>query len=213
MSDARVLLVDDHNLVRSGLRALLDSMEGIRVIGEADAGALALDLVRRDPPDVVIADIQMKGMDGIELAAILAREFPQLRVIILSMHAEEHIVKAALRAGARAYLLKDAAEIELELALRAVLRGETYLSPGVSRQVVQGYVNAGTSALDSLTPRQREVLTLIAEGKSAKEIAYQLDISAKTVEAHRASIMERLQIHDIAGLVKYAISAGLTGLE
>jgi DNA-binding NarL/FixJ family response regulator len=213
MSEARVILVDDHNLVRSGLRALLDAMPGIRVIGEADGSAAALELVRRDPPDIVVSDISMKGMDGIELTACLKREFPQVRVIVLSMHIEARYVEGALRAGAAAYLLKDAATLELEQALRAVLRGEAYLSPAVSRQVVDGYMKTSSGPAPALTPRQREILKLIAEGKSAKEIAYALQISGKTVEAHRAQIMERLQIHDIAGLVKYALGQGLINLK
>jgi DNA-binding NarL/FixJ family response regulator len=213
VSEIRVVLVDDHNLVRSGLRALLDSLPGIRVVGEADGGAAALELVRRAPPDVVITDISMKGMSGIELAASLKREFPQVQVIMLSMHAEERYVQGALRAGASAYLLKDAAEQELDLALRAVRRGESYLSPAVSRQVMDGYLQQAPQPAPSLTQRQREILTLLAEGNSAKEIAHRLQISVKTVEAHRAQIMERLQIRDIAGLVKYALSEGIIRLE
>jgi DNA-binding NarL/FixJ family response regulator len=213
MSDASVILVDDHNLVRAGLRALLDSIGGVRVVAEAADGAAALELVRREPPDAVVTDITMKGMGGLELAAILQREYPQVRVVILSMHAEEDYVQQALAAGVSGYLLKDAAMLELELALRAALRGETYLSPAVSRQVVNGYVQANAASPEVLTPRQREILILIAEGVAAKEIAYRLDISAKTVEAHRSQMMDRLDIHDIAGLVKFAIRTGLVKLK
>ncbi len=214
MSAARVLLVDDHALVRAGLRALLDAMPGIRVVGEAGDGAAALDLVRVDPPDIVVADIEMEGFNGLDLARRLQVEFPAVRVAILSMHSDAQYVQDALRAGAAAYLIKDSAPLELELALGALLRGETYLSPRVTRQVVDGYVQADVNATpDVLTARQREILKLIAEGLSAKEIAYQLDVSVKTIEAHRAQIMERLKIGDIAGLVKYALRSGLIRLD
>ncbi|MGQ0509352.1 MAG: response regulator [Betaproteobacteria bacterium] len=212
MSEARVILVDDHVIVRAGLRALLDRLEGIRVVAEAPDGATALELVRRDPPELVITDISMKQMDGVQLAASLKREFPQVRVIVLSMHAGADYVQQALGSGVSAYLLKDSAMVELELAVRAVLRGESYLSPAVSRQVMDGYVEA-TAPHAELTQRQREILKLIAEGSSAKEIAFQLGISPKTVEAHRAQIMERLQISDVAGLVMYALRTGLIQLK
>lgn len=213
MSGARVILVDDHRLVRAGLRALVDGFEGISVIGEADDGAAALELVRREPPEVVITDITMKGTDGLELALILRQEFPQVRVIVLSMHAEQNYVEQALRTGISGYLLKDAAMHELEFALRTVLRGDTYLSPAISKQVVAGYAQASAGSVELLTARQREILTLIAQGSSAKEIAYQLDISTKTVEAHRAQIMERLHLHDVPALVKFAIQTGLISLR
>ena len=213
MSGARIILVDDHKLVRAGLRALVDGFEGISVIGEADDGAAALELVRHEPPEVVITDITMKGTDGLELALILRQEFPQVRVIVLSMHAEQNYVEQALRTGISGYLLKDAAMHELEFALRTVLRGDTYLSPAISKQVVAGYAQASAASLELLTERQREILTLIAQGSSAKEIAYQLDISTKTVEAHRAQIMERLHLHDVPGLVKFAIQTGLISLR
>lgn len=212
MSEARVILVDDHVIVRAGLRALLDKLEGIRVVAEATDGATALELVRREPPEIVITDISMKQMDGVQLAASLKREFPQVRVIVLSMHAGADYVQQALGSGVSAYLLKDSAMVELELAVRAVLRGESYLSPAVSRQVMDGYVEA-TAPHAELTERQREILKLIAEGSSAKEIAFQLGISPKTVEAHRAQIMERLQISDIPGLVMYALRTGLIRLK
>lgn len=212
MSEARVLLVDDHVMVRAGLRALLDRLEGIRVVAEAIDGATAIELVRREPPELVITDISMKRMDGVQLATSLKREFPQVRVIVLSMHAGADYVQQALASGVSAYLLKDSAMVELELAVRAVLRGESYLSPAVSRQVVDGYVEA-TASHSNLTGRQREILKLIAEGSSAKEVAFQLGISPKTVEAHRAQIMERLQISDVPGLVMYALRTGLIQLK
>ena len=154
----------------------------------------------------------MKGLNGLELAARLKVEHPGVRVAILSMHAEEAYVQQALLAGASAYLLKNAAPLELEAALRAIMRGETYLSSRVTRQIVDGYVQAGGRAPDALTVRQREILKLIAEGHSTKEIAFRLEVSVKTVEAHRAQIMERLRIGDLAGLVKYALRTGLIDL-
>jgi DNA-binding NarL/FixJ family response regulator len=212
MSDVRVLLVDDHVIVRAGLRALLDRLEGIRVVAEAADGASALDLVRQEPLELVITDISMKPMDGVQLAAALKCEFPQVRVIVLSMHSSADYVQQALASGVSAYLLKDSAMVELELAVRAVLRGDSYLSPAVSRLVVDGYVEA-TASRSNLTERQREILKLIAEGLSAKEVAFQLGISPKTVEAHRAQIMERLQISDVPGLVMYALRTGLIQLK
>lgn len=212
MSEARVLLVDDHAIVRAGLRALLDRLEGIRVVAEAIDGTTALDIVRRELPELVITDISMNRMDGVQLAAALKREFAQVRVIVLSMHASADYVQQALASGVSAYLLKDSATVELELAVRAVLRGESYLSPAVARQVMDGYVGA-TASQPSLTERQRQILKLLAEGSSAKEVAFQLGISPKTVEAHRAQIMERLQISDVPGLVMYALRTGLIQLK
>jgi DNA-binding NarL/FixJ family response regulator len=213
MKTVRVLLVDDHNLVRAGLRALLENISGVEVIAEAGDGANALELVRQDAPDIVLADIEMGGLNGLDLAGRIRDEFPAVRVAILSMHASEEYVQQALRAGAAAYLLKDAAPLELEAALQALMRGETFLSPRVTRQVITGYVQAGTPPAEVLTARQREILKRIADGQSAKEIAFELQVSVKTVEAHRAQLMERLKIGDIAGLVKYAIRSGLTKLD
>jgi DNA-binding NarL/FixJ family response regulator len=207
----RVVLVDDHALVRAGMRSLLGSMERVAVVGEAASGEEALSLAGNAQPDVVLMDIAMKGMTGLQAAARLREICPGVRVIILSMHAGEEYVLQALRAGAVGYLLKDAATGELELALRSVMRGESWFSPAVSRQVVEGYVQrvGGEPAADVLTARQREVLRLVAGGKSTKEIAFDLNLSVKTVETHRAQIMERLGIRDVAGLVRYALRTGL----
>ena len=215
MAAIRVILADDHALVRAGMRSLLRDIEGVEVVGEAADGAQALALAERERPDVVLLDIAMKGMNGLEAAARFRELHPGIKVIILSMHASEEYVLQALRAGAAAYLIKDSATAELELALRSVMRGETYLSPAISRQVVEGYVQrvgAGTGE-DPLTPRQREVLKRIAEGRSTKEIAFDLGLSVKTVETHRAQIMERLGIRDVAGLVRYAMRTGLVPPE
>ncbi len=207
----RVILADDHSLVRAGIRSLLGAMVDVQVIGEASSGEEALELAAREHPDVVLMDIAMRGITGLEAAARMREAHPGVRVLILSMHSGEEYVLRALRAGAAGYLLKDAATGELELALRSVMRGESWLSPAVSRQVVEGYVQrAGADATpDVLTARQREVLRLVAGGKSTKEIAFFLNLSVKTVETHRAQIMERLGIRDVPGLVRYALRTGL----
>jgi DNA-binding NarL/FixJ family response regulator len=215
MAALRVLLVDDHALVRAGMRSLLHDLPEVEVVAEAGDGAEALAAAERERPDVVLMDIAMKGMNGLEAAARLRERLPAVKVIILSMHTSEEYVLLALRAGAAAYLIKDSATSELELALKSVMRGETYLSPAISRQVVDGYVQrvgAGAGP-DPLTSRQREVLKRIAEGRSTKEIAYELNLSVKTVETHRAQIMERLGIREVAGLVRYAMRAGLVPPE
>jgi DNA-binding NarL/FixJ family response regulator len=212
MQPIRVLLADDHALVRAGFRALLQSIPDMQVVAEASDGYEALRLVAEHQPSVVLMDIAMPGLNGLEAAARLAREFPHVRVIILSMHLSEEYVLQALHAGAAGYLLKDADAAELELALRAIVRGEVYLSPAVSKQVVADYIRrtgGEPSSLEGLTPRQREVLQLIAEGHTTKEIAQRLDVSVKTVDTHRTQLMERLDIHDVAGLVRYAIRMGL----
>ena len=211
MAPLRILLVDDHKLVRAGIRSLLGEIEGVEVVAEASDGAEALLLAERERPDVVLMDIAMKGMNGLDAAARLRERLPTAKVVILSMHTSEEYVLLALRAGAAAYLIKDSATSELELALQSVMRGETYLSPAISRQVVEGYVQraGGEQAPEVLTARQREVLRLVAGGKSTKEIAFLLNLSVKTVETHRAQIMERLGIRDVAGLVRYALRTGL----
>lgn len=215
MARLRVLLVDDHALVRAGIRALLQELPDVEVVAEASDGAQALQIAEREQPDVVLMDIAMKGMNGLEAAAKLRERQPGVKVVILSMHTSEEYVLLALRAGAAAYLIKDSATAELGLALNSVMRGETYLSPAISRQVVDGYVQrVGTGAgADPLTQRQREVLKHIAEGRSTKEIAFELDLSVKTIETHRAQIMERLGIRDVAGLVRYAMRVGIVPPE
>ena len=202
MAALRVLLVDDHALVRAGMRSLLRDIGDVEVVAEASDGAEALTAAERERPDVVLMDIAMKGMNGLEAAARLRERQPEAKIIILSMHTSEEYVLLALRAGAAAYLIKDSATSELELALKCVMRGETYLSPAISRQVVDGYVQrVGVGAgPDPLTPRQRDVLKRVAEGRSTKEIAFDLNLSVKTVETHRAQIMERLGIRNVAGL-------------
>lgn len=208
----RMLLTEDHTIVRAGIRALLENLDGVDVVGEAGDGREALRLVEQHHPDVVLMDIAMSGLNGLEATARITKEFPDVKVIILSMHASEEYVLQALRAGAAGYLLKDAGTAELEIAIRAVARDETYLSPSVSKHVVADYVRrvgGESTSLERLTRRQREILQLIAEGHSTQEIAQMLSISVKTVETHRSQLMERLDIHDVASLVRYAIRMGL----
>ncbi len=208
----RVLLVDDHTLVRAGIRALLEEMEGVQVVGEAGDGLAALDLMATVHPNLAVMDIAMKGLGGLEAAARLRKQWPRVRIIMLSMHADEEYVARAMRIGASAYLLKGSAAGELELAVRAVMRGEIYLSPPISKQVVAGFVEglaAERNPLAGITPRQREILQLIAQGYATKAVALRLAISPKTVETHRAQLMNNLRIHDVPGLVRFAIRAGL----
>lgn len=216
MKPIRILLVDDHTLVRAGFRSLLEELAEVRIIAEAEDGREALQMVARHRPDVVLMDIMMPGLNGLEAVARIKQEFPQTQVIILSMHAAEEYVLRALRAGAAGYLLKDASLEELERALKSVMRAEVYLSPAISKLVVTGYMRHAsneTSPLERLTPRQREILQLIAESRSSKQISQILGVSLKTVETHRAELMARLDIHDIAGLVRYAIRVGLVSPE
>jgi DNA-binding NarL/FixJ family response regulator len=224
MSQVRILLVDDHTLVRGGLRALLQDLEGVQVVAEAGDGREALQLIETNRPDIVMMDIAMAGMNGLEATNRISKDYPGVRVIILSMHTSEEYVLQALRAGASGYLLKDAGVSELDIAIHAVARGETYLSPPVSKHVISDYMRrvglelesddaGGQPSLDRLTLRQREILQLIAEGNTTQEIANLLNISVKTVETHRMQLMERLNIHDVAGLVRFAIRVGLITLE
>jgi len=211
-SATRVLLADDHALVRVGIRSLLSTIAGFDVVGEAGTGHEALELADKLRPHVVLIDIAMPGINGLDATARLVERHPEVRVIILSMHASEEYALQALRAGAAGYLLKDADLLELERAIVAVTRGETYLSPAISKHVIADYkrrVAEQPEPIDRLTPRQREVLRLIAEGLSTKEIAFKLGLSVKTVETHRAQLMERLEIRDVAGLVRFAIRSGL----
>lgn len=208
----RVVLADDHTLVRAGIRSLLEAVAGVEVAGEAGDGREALLLVDRLRPHVAVLDIRLPAMNGLDVAARLAHTHPETRVLVLSMHANEEYVRQALHAGAAGYLLKDCSVTELELALRAVARGETYLSPPVSRLVVDDYLRHEAPP-QALSLRQREVLQLIAEGHSTKEIAHRLGVSVKTAESHRFQIMSRLEIRDVPGLVRYAIRTGLVGPE
>lgn len=217
MADARpdlhtVVLIDDHTLVRAGLRALIEDLPGFRVVAEGAEGDAAVELLARHHPDVLIMDISMPRRSGLEALTRVRAEFPQIPVIMLSMHATREYVIGAIRAGASAYLLKEAAEVELALALEAVLAGQRYLSPKISGEVIDSLLQPAAEA-SPLTQRQREVLRLLALGRSTKEIAHELQLSAKTVESHRAQIMERLAIRDVAGLVVYAIRQGIIAID
>lgn len=219
MKPVKVILVDDHSLVRAGIRSLLLNIPGVEVIGEADNGRDAIKLIDEMSPDLVLLDIAMPELNGLEVVARLSKEFSDTKVIILSMHTNEEYVVQALRSGASGYLLKDAAPNELEIAVNAVMRGETYLSPAISKHVVDNYLkrisnvspdkDLSPDIFTQLTSRQREILQLIAEGNSTKEIANKLNVSIKTVETHRMQLMDRIGIHDVAGLVRYAIRVGI----
>lgn len=202
----RLLLADDHALVRAGIRALLDKIPHVQVLAEAGDTAEALSLFRQLRPNLVLTDIGMRGGGGLMVLEQVRAESPETRVLVLSMHANTEYVQRALRAGAAGYLVKDAAAEELEAALAALREGRIYLSPSLSRSMMENYFGTGT---EPLTPRQRETLRLIAEGRSTKEIAAELGVSVKTVETHRAQLRDRLGIHDTAGLVKYAQRTGL----
>lgn len=211
----RILLADDHNLVRAGMRALLNELPDMEVVAETGNGQEALRLIGETKPDLALVDISMPGLNGLEVAERAGKEYPRTRIVILSMHLDDEFVRRALVSGAAGYVLKNADRNELEMALRAVARGDTWLSPGVSRRVAEAYARGRPAAatadgpFEVLTPRQREVLQLIAEGLSNKEIATRLDLGVKTVESHRMELMERLGIHGVAGLVRYAIRVGL----
>lgn len=216
MGSISILLADDHTLVRAGIRALVEKLPEVSAIAEAKDGREALRLVREQQPDMVLMDIAMPGLNGLEATARISKEFPDVRVIVLSMYANEEYVREALGAGAAGYLLKRGAAAELEDAIKAVARGEKYFSPLVCAHVTKdraGRLSADRALIERLTPRQREILQLIAERHGTKETASILHISVKTVETHRAQLMERLGIHDVPGLVRFAIRAGLVTLE
>jgi len=213
----RVLIVEDHGLVRAGLRAILDGRPGIAVVGEAADGATALELVGAVRPDVVLLDITMPGLGGLQVLRHLTEQRPAPRVLMLSVHDGDEYVRQSLRLGAAGYLLKDCDPDELDLALRAVVRGRIYVSPSVSAAVVADLVGEragrGHGPLARLSPRQIEIIQLIAEGRTNQEIAHALGIGVKTVETHRAALMERLDIHDVPGLVRFAVRVGLVPVD
>jgi len=216
MNPIRILLADDHALVRAGIRTLLEKIPNVEVVGEANSGRQALEMVKTRLPNLIFMDIAMAELGGLEALPRITKDFPGVRVIILSAHANEEYVIRALRNGAAAYMLKDAATAELEFAITSVSQDKTYLSPSISRPVIDSYlkrVGGPHSPLEQLTPRQREILQLIAEGRNTKDIASDLDISVKTIESHRLQLVERLNIHDIPGLVRYAIRSGLVSAE
>jgi DNA-binding NarL/FixJ family response regulator len=211
MNPIRVLLADDHALVRSGFRSLLEKL-GVQVVGEASDGNQVIQLIQTLDPEIVLMDIGMPGLNGLEATTRVTQQFPKVRVIILSMHASVEYARRAVRAGSVGYLLKDSTAAELDQAIQAVARGESYLCSRVSKYILNDYAHSippEATPLDTLTSRQREILQLIAEGHARKEIAARLSISVKTFDTYRAQLMEQLNIHDLAGLVRYAIQAGL----
>lgn len=210
-----VVLVDDHALVRAGISTLINQIPDFTVVGEASNLLDAMELIRQLRPHVLVTDITLGDENGLDLVPRVQAESPRTRIVILSMHASEELVAEALRLGASAYLLKESAPGELEIALRAVLRDESYMSPSVSKKMIDRFVRPAPAAAvadkqpDILTARQQQILTMIASRKSTKEIAYELDLSEKTIAAHRAQIMERTGVRDLVGLVLWAVKHGL----
>ena len=212
-----VLLVDDHAIIREGLRSLLEKQPDMEVLADTDEGRKAVELVRELTPDVVIMDVTMAGLNGIEATRLIAAEFPDVKVIALSIHSQRRFIADMLSAGAAGYILKECLFDELVQAIQAVAAGGRYLSPRIADVVVEDYVKRLSTTADSplaaLTGREREVLQLVAEGKSTKEIALELHVSTKTIEANRRQIMEKLDVHSVAELTKCAVREGLTTLE
>ena len=218
MNQIRVLLVEDHTIVRKGLYSLLAAEKDFEIVGEAQNGREAIEKVEVLGPDIVLMDISMPGLNGLEATRQIKKHFPKVNVLILTMHADEEYVFQILQAGASGYILKQSAFEELVSAIRIVWRGESYLSPTVSKTVIDGYLKHASSAkaddgYNILTRREGEILQLLAEGSSTREIADTLCISVKTVETHRSHIMEKLNLHNTAELVKYAIRKGIISAE
>lgn len=222
----RVLLADDHDILRQGLRLLLSIQSDMQVVGEARTGSEAVTMVENLKPDVVVMDISMAEMDGLEACRLIRRSHPTTQVLILTMHESEEYFLQALRMGAAGYLVKKAAPTELHMAIRAVAQGDAFLYPGLAKALIGAYLaheaapaspnptypskpSSLAQELLALTPREMEVLTLVAEGRTNQEIADQLVLSIKTVQAHRANVMEKLELHDITQLVRFAIRHGL----
>jgi len=204
----QILLADDHEVVREGLRVLLER-EGFEVIAEASDGREAITLCAGHPPDVAVLDLAMPLLNGIDAAREITKSNARVRVILLTMHTEDHLVLESLRAGVTGYVLKTRASSELVQAIRAVSRGETFLTQSISRSVVQAFLKKSEVPDRTITDRERQVLQLVAEGRTTKEIASILGISVKTAESHRSNLMDKLDIHDTAGLVRYAIRQGI----
>jgi len=212
----RIILVDDHQMIRDGLRHLLKLQKDMDVLAEAEDGRSAVQLAGELKPDVIILDVAMPDLNGIEAARQIRSQYPEVRIVALSMHSDRRFIAEMLKAGATGYLLKDSAFEELAQAVRTVAAGQTYLSPQITGSIIEDYVqrlpNGSDSVAPSLTPREREVLQLLAEGQSTKQIAARLHVSVKTIETHRRQLMEKLNLHSVAELTKYAIREGLTWL-
>ena len=218
MSIIKVLLAEDHTIVRKGIRSLLDGEADIEVVGEADNGREAIAGVEALQPDIVLMDHTMPILNGLEATRQIVKRFPAVKVLILTMHTNEEYIFEFLQAGASGYLVKQTAPTELVTAIHAVYRGDSFLSPSISKTVISGFVRqsealGGEDGYDLLTDREHEILQLITEGYSTKEVAEQLHISAKTVATHKVHIMEKLNIHSMTELVKYAIRKGVISLE
>lgn len=215
MAKIRIALVDDHQLVRDGLKSILLSINDVEVVGEASDGRGAIDLARNLDVDVMIMDIAMSGLNGLEATMRITEKHPDIKVLILSMYDSEEYIARSMQSGARGYLLKNSAPEEFESAIRKVAQGAIYLSPEIGDQMRRHLLNQtrSTDMLEILSTRQREILQAIAEGKSTKDIAALLSISPKTVETHRGHLMQKLNIHDVAGLVRYAIKHGLITVD
>ncbi len=212
-----IILADDHPIVRAGIRAEIDKLPGVEVVAEACDGREAIDKVKAHRPQIVFMDISMKNLNGLEATTRIVKDFPQVRVIILSMHQNEEYFWQAIKAGAAGYVLKKAATTELAVAIERVMGGEIYLTPEISSRLVKKLplqqVSHQKTPLEQLTDRQREILQLIAEGQTTKAIGFILKVSPKTVEYHRAKLMERLNIFDVPGLVRFALQSGLISQE
>lgn len=206
----RVLLADDHRILRQGVRMLIDSQKDMEVVGEAKTGREAIEEARRLKPDVVVMDVSMPELNGIEGTRHICDEMKHTRVLALSMHKDAVYVREILRAGARGYLLKDSEDDDLVRAIRCVHRGEAFLSPAISDAVLSDYRKHVSNPVDLLTSREREILTLVADGKTNKEIANALNLSVYTVESHRGSVMEKLNLHNAGDIVRFALRNGLT---
>ena len=217
MNLIKVVVADDHTILRQGIKALLDNQAGIEVIGEAKDGREALTLIERLQPDVILMDIAMPGLNGLEATRRIKKKFPKIKVLVLTMYTNEEYVFQILQAGANGYLVKETAFQDLISAIRAVYRDEAFMSPSISKKVINRYTQraqkTNDTTCDVLTTREREVLQLIAEGSSSKKIAEALFISPKTVETHRTHIMDKLNIHNRTDLVKYAIRKGIVDID
>lgn len=215
MKTIRTLIADDHALVRAGIQALVEKINGVKVVGEAGKSSEAIKLIADVKPNLILLDLTMPDGSGFEVLQFVANNFPDIRVVVLTVHEAGEYAIRALREGAAGFIPKSAASTELEQAIQTVMNGEIYISPETSRKTLIDFGRRVTKRdlLETLSPRQREVLRLIAEGHTTKQIAQVLEISVKTVETHRAQLMERLDIHDVAGLVRYAIVVGLIEVE
>ena len=211
----RIVIADDHKIVLQGLRSLLEQSPDLKVLAEAGTGRIAVELAKTLHPDIVIMDVGLPDLNGVDATRQIVRDTPAIKVLALSMHADRRFVTGILQAGASGYLLKDSAFEELSLAIQTVMRGEIYLSPIITSLLVRQLVRQSPSGEPSalLTSREREVLQLLAEGKATKAVAHRLGVSVKTVETHRQQIMDKLNLHTIADLTKYAIREGLTFLD